>query len=125
MRHAKIALLLCAVALGGCSTVASGISDITVAATTASPSQATTVAEAIQATTLTEQALDLYVKTGNPDPAVLKELQVLVPAVHNALVQVETANTNGNSALAAAAMAAFNQALAAVNSYETLQGVSH
>ena len=125
MKMLKVLALGAVVALGGCSGLGSFVSGLTVSATTATPGQATTLAEAEQAATLTEKALDLYVNTGNPSPAVLNELNVLVPAVHNALVKVEQANKAGNSALIAAALAAFNQAIDAVNSYETLQGVSH
>jgi hypothetical protein len=119
------AAALLALSLAGCTTVGSLVSDVAVATTSATPAQATTVAEAEQAATLAEQALDLYVKTGNPSPAVLAELNVLVPAVHNTLVKAEQANAAGNSALTAAALAGFNEALAAYNSYATLQGVSH
>lgn len=117
--------LACAMALGGCSTVGQALSGLVVSVTSATPSQAKTVAEATQAATLVEQSLDLYVKNGHPSPAVLQELQVLVPAVHNTLVRAQQANASGNSALTAAALAAFNEATSAANSYETLQGVPH
>ncbi len=117
--------LAAAFSLSGCTWFSSAVSDVVVATSGASPTQAKTVAEAAQATTLAEKALDLYVKNGNPSPAVLSELSVLVPAVHNALVKAEQANSSGNSALTAIALAAFNEALAAYNSYATLQGVSH
>lgn len=115
-----LALLSATTALGGCT----AISNLAVSLTSASPTQAKSVAEAEQVTTLAEQALDLYVQNGNPSQPVLAELKILVPALHNALKQVEAANTAGNSASAAAALAAFNQALAALNSYKTNQGVS-
>lgn len=121
----KLSLAMClALGLGGCTTVGSAISDIAVATTSASPSQAKTVAEAAQATALVEKSLDLYVTTAAPDRAVLQELKILVPALHNALVAAEVANGAGNSALTAAGLAAFNEALAAVKSYESLKGVS-
>lgn len=116
-----LALLSATTALGGC---AQTLSSLAVSLTSASPTQAKSVAEAEQVTTLAEQALDLYVQNGNPSQPVLAELKILVPALHNALKQVEAANMAGNSASAAAALAAFNQALAALNSYKTNQGVS-
>ena len=75
--------------------------------------------------TAAERALDCYVNNGSPSRAVLNELNILVPAVHSALVKVEAANKAGNSALTAAALAAFNEALAAYESYATQQGVTH
>ena len=109
--------------LGGCAQLGSLVSEVTVAATSATPTQATTLAEAEQAATLAEQALDLYVRTGNPSQAVLSELQILVPAIHNSLVKVEQANSAGNSALAATALAAFNEALTAYQTYAANNGV--
>lgn len=126
MRLLKFAAAVAlAVNLSACASLGSFVSDVTVSATSATPGQAKTVAEAAQAATLVEHSLDLYVKAGNPSPAVLTEIQVLVTAVHNTLVKAEQANAAGNSALTATGLAAFNQAIAAVNSYETLQGVSH
>lgn len=122
MRRALFAAA-CIVMLSGCTSMGSLLSGLAVSATSATPSQAKTLAEATQAATLAEHALDLYVTTGNPSPAVLHQLQVLVPAVHNALVKVEDANRAGNSALTAAALGAFNEALAAYASYSALQGV--
>lgn len=121
----KFSVAMCVVlSLGGCTTIGSTLSDIAVATTSATPSQAKTVAEAIQATALVEKSLDLYVTTAKPDAAVLQELKILVPAVHNALVAAEVANSAGNSALTAAGLAAFNEALAAVQTYESLKGIS-
>ncbi len=111
--------------LGGCNSVGSGLSNVAVALSTKTPTQAKTVAEATQAVTLVERALDLYVQNGNPPRAVLAELQILVPAVHNALVKVEDANRAGNSAAVAAALAVFNESLSALTAYQTLQGVPH
>jgi hypothetical protein len=116
--------LFAAVSLGGCADLASVASSVAVSVTTATSTQVTTLAEAEQAATLAEQGLDLYVTTGTPSPAVVAELKVLVPALHTVLKQAEAANAAGNSALAAAAIASFNQALAALNSYKTLQGVN-
>lgn len=75
-------------------------------------------------TTILEHGLDLYVASPVSDRAVVLELKILVPAVHNALAAAEVANSAGNSALTAAALATFNEALDAVQSYETLKGVS-
>lgn len=122
MRHALIAAVCC-LALSGCADMGSLLSGVAVSATSATPTQAKTVAEATQAATAAEHALDFYVVHGNPSPAVLQELKILVPAVHNALVKVEDANRAGNSVLAAAAMSAFNEALAAYKSYSAFQGV--
>lgn len=117
--------LAAALSLGGCASVASVASDLAVSATTATPAQAKTVGEATQATALAEKTLDLAVTSGALPPAVIAELKILVPAVHNALKKVEAANAAGNSALTALALASFNEARAALNSYETLSGVSH
>lgn len=121
----KYALIFAAaLALSGCASLGSVVSKVVVASTTKTPSQANTVAEATQATTLAEEAVDLYVKTGNPSKPVLTELQTLVTALHTTLVAVETANKSGNSATAAAAIATFNQALAAYQAYAVHQGVA-
>lgn len=121
----KIALVIAtALVLSGCASLGSVVSKVVVAATSKTSSQATTVADATQATTLAEQAVDLYVKTGNPSKAVLSELQQLVTALHNTLVSAEAANKSGNSATAAAALSAFNQALAAYQAYAANQGVA-
>lgn len=125
LKRFAFAALAASIALSGCASVASTVSSVVVSATTSSATQATTVAEAAEITALIEKSLDIYVQSGAASPAILKQLQILVPAVHNTLVAVEKANANGNSATVAAALAAFNQALAAVNSYETLQGIAH
>lgn len=123
MRTRFALVLIAALGLAGCSTAASLLSGVAVSFTTANPFQAKTIAEATQAATLAEKALDLYVTSGHASKPVLDELQVLVPAVHNALKKAQAANAAGNSALVAAALAGFNEALAALNSYKTLQGV--
>lgn len=125
MRRILSLALICAVTLAGCGTIGSAISSAVVSTTTSTPSQVKTVAEAIQAAALVEKSLDLYVQSGAASQPVLQELKVLVPAVHNALVQAENADKNGNSAGVAAGIALFNEALGAVNSYETLKGVTH
>lgn len=118
-------VLATSVLLSGCTSVGSGLSSVAVSLTSKTATQAKTVAEATQAVTLVERGLDLYVQNGNPPRAVLLELQILVPAVHNALVAVQGANRAGNSAAAAAALASFNEALAALTAYQTLSGVPH
>lgn len=123
MKRIVVAMCL-ALGLGGCATVGSALSNIAVSTTSATPSQAKTVAEAIQATALTERGLDLYVTTAPENQAILQELQILVPAVHRTLLAVEAANASGNSALVAASLGTFNEALAAVKSYEALKGVN-
>ena len=123
MRFVPIALVAAALMLGGCTTLASDISSVVVSTTSAGPTQAKTVAEAEQATKLLEDGLDLYVTTGHPSKAVLDELKVLMPALHTTLKAAEAAQASGNSATMATALAAFNEALAAVQGYETKQGV--
>ena len=119
MRSIIAAGLLC-FALSGCA----AMSNLAVSLTNAGPTQATTIAEATQATTLAEQAVDLYVKNGNPSQAVLLELRGLVTGLHNTLQAAQAANSSGNSATAAAAIATFNEALAAFQAYATKQGVN-
>lgn len=118
-----LAIALVVPLLGACTTIASGLSDIAVVTSSGSSTQVTTVAEAEQATKLIEDGLDLYVTTGHPSKAVLDELNVLVPALHNTLKAAESAQASGNNAAMAAGLAAFNEALAAVQGYETKQGV--
>ncbi len=121
----KFALIAAvAFALSGCASLASVVSKVVVASSSATPAQATTMAEATQAAALAENAVDLYVKTANPSKPVLTELQTLLTALHNTLVKAETANKSGNSALAAVALDAFNQALAAFRAYAVNQGVA-
>lgn len=122
--HSRLLVFaVCLPLLGGCASIGSTVSSLVVSTTTAGPTQAKTVGEAINATKLVEDGLDLYVTTGSPSKAVLDELNILVPALHNTLVAAEDAQRSGNSAALAAAMAAFNQALSAVQGYETKAGV--
>jgi hypothetical protein len=125
MKMLKVLAFGAVVALGGCTSFGSFVSDLAISATSATPTQAKTVGEAATLATAAEKALDLYVTTGSPSTGVLNELNILVPAVHNALVKVEAANKAGNSALTAAALATFNEALAAYESYATQNGVVH
>jgi hypothetical protein len=110
--------------LGGCTTVASGLASIAVSTSSATPSQVKTVDEAVKATAVAERGLDTIVNTGVIPKPVLQQLKIAVQAVHNTLAAVETANASGNSAVLAAAMGAFNEALAAYNSYKTLKGIA-
>lgn len=117
--------LAAALALSGCATAGSVLSKVVVAATSSTPSQAKTVGEAAQAATLVEHAVDIYANTGTPNAAVLHQLHdVILPAIHNALVKAEAANKSGNSALAAATISAFNEALADYRAYAVNQGIA-
>lgn len=116
-----------AVSLGGCTTVGSLVAssgqEIASATTTAPPSQAKTVGDAILIVNGIESGLDLYVTTGNPPKAVLDELAILVPALHNTLLAAEAAQRGGSNAAVAAALAAFNETLAAVQAYKAQKGI--
>lgn len=116
--------LAAALGLSGCASAGSAITSVAVSLTSATPAQAKTLGDAIRITTLVEKSLDVYVTSGYASAAVVAELKVLVPPLHNTLKQMEAANTAGNSAAAALALAAFNEALKALNGYKTLQGVS-
>lgn len=116
--------LVALVALGGCTSLSSAVSQAVVSFTSSTPSQATTVAEAAQIATLAEKAVDLYVKNGHPSQSTLAELKVLLTDLHTPLVAAEQANASGNSAAAAAAVSAFNEALAAYQSYAVHSGVT-
>jgi hypothetical protein len=124
----KLLALALALSLASCTSVGQALSSLggSVASvtTTAPPSQAKTVAEAIQATQLVEDGLDLYITNGHPSKAILDELAVLIPALHNTLVKAEDAQRGGSSAAVATALAAFNEALGAVKAYEVAKGVS-
>jgi hypothetical protein len=96
-----------------------GCSDLIVGSTTAPAGQAKTLAEAEQSATIAEQGLDVIVKSGKLSAATLKELQVLVPAVHTTLKDAEAANKAGDNAGLAAAIGAFNQAVTALTNYES------
>lgn len=113
-----------AIALSGCTAAGQIFSKVVVASTTQTPTQAKTVGEATQAAKLIEDGLDLYVNNGNPSQAVLAQLKSLATAVHTTLKKAQEADKAGNSALAAAALDGFNQALAAYRAYAVNQGVS-
>ena len=124
MRLSVVAVAL-ALLLGGCASIASVASDLAVSASTATPTQAKTVGEATQALTIAEKTLDAVVVSGTLPHTVIEELKILVPPMHNALKKAQAANAAGDSAAVALALAAFNEAKAALSSYETLQGVKH
>lgn len=120
LRHIALIAVLSlplAVPLADCSTVA----NIATQLSSATPAQATTLAEALQAAKLATDAVDVYVRSANPNRATLAELQTLNEGLHNALVTLEMANANGQSL----AMASFNAALTAFNAYSTSQGIAH
>lgn len=114
--------------LGGCTTAGSLLAtagqQIASATTTAPPSQAKTVGDAILIVNGIETGLNFYVTTGNPSKATLDELAILVPALHKTLVAAEEAQHNGSSAAVATALAAFNEALNAVQAYKSLKGIA-
>lgn len=105
--------------LGGCN----AIRDVAVSSSTTSPAQAKTLGDAVVITTQVEKTLDIYVTSGLASPAVLAQLEVLVPAVHNALKKAEDAQRAGDSPLVAASLAGFNEALTALNSYKATKGI--
>lgn len=108
-------------ALAGCATT---LSDLAVSTTHATPTQAKTVAEATLALTVAENGVTVYAQSPLANVAVLRQLKALLPPIHNALKRVQVANAAGNSALTAAALTAFNEAWAALQSYESTKGVS-
>lgn len=112
-----VALIGLAQPLAGCSTVANIATELS----SQTPGQVTTLAEALQAATLVTNAVDLYVNTASPSRATLLELQFLNNSLHTALTNLQAANAAGQSL----AMASFNEALRAFNSYATSRGVSH
>ncbi len=121
----RIILALClATPLGGCTGLRATLADFAISTTVASPTQAKTVEDATRLTSEAERLLDIVVVNGHLSNAVLDELKILVPAVHNALKTVQAANASGDNAATALALSAFNQALNALNAYKTLKGVS-
>lgn len=124
MKRLLFAVTLALPLLAGCGDFRQGLADVATSSTTTSPSQAKTLAEAIQLTTVAEHSLSIAVNSGKVPVAVLHQLEVLVPAVHNALKKAEDAQRDGNSPLVAAALASFNEALTALNAYKASKGVS-
>ena len=122
MNRVLIAFALCAtLALGGCTTLAQGASNVNQALSSSTPQQATTLAQALQFAKLATDAVDVYVNTGNPNRATLTELNTLNEGLHAALGKLQTANMAGQSL----ALAVFNQAFLAFTTYETAAGVKH
>lgn len=109
--------------LSGCESWRQSAADVAVSSTTTSPAQAKSLGDAILITTQAEKTLDIYVTSGLASPAVLAQLKILVPAVHNALKKAEDAQRAGDSPLVAASLAAFNEALTALNSYKATKGI--
>lgn len=125
----SLALVLAAsLALGSCTQTGQMLAAVggfaAAQTTTAPPRQAINVAGAIKLTQAVEDGLDVYAKSGHADDAVLAQLEILVPALHNTLKAAEAAQKNGSSAAVAGALKAFNESLAAVDAYKTLKGVS-
>lgn len=113
MRLSFLSLLcLATMLMSGCSTFTSASS---------TPTSVTTVAAAIQADTLVTKAIDAYVLNGMPNRATLIELKALNDGLHKAVDALEAANSAGQPQ----ALAVFNAALAAYNSYAATVGVSH
>ena len=119
MKHAFLApVILSLLLLPGCANVSAAVSALTT--TAAAPASVTTLADAEQSATLVTQAVDLYVKTGNPTRATLLQLQSYSNAVHAALTTLEQANAEGGTLV----FAVFNAAVAAFNSYSASVGAT-
>jgi hypothetical protein len=104
--------------LSSCANVSAAVTALTTS--TAAPAAVTTLADAEQSATLVTQAVDLYVKTGNPTKATLQQLQAYSNAVHAALTTLEQANAEGGTLV----FASFNAAVAAFNSYSASIGAT-
>ncbi len=105
--------------VGGCTSLASGVTDLAGSFTSSSPSQVTVYGDATLAADIATRTVDLAVKTGKLDRATLLELQTLNDAVHAAWVKLKAANDAGQSL----SFASFNAALAAFQSYRTSTGI--
>lgn len=104
---------LIALSLSGCAQMASLFADAGAATTPPTIAQVSTLADAVQAATVATQAVDLYVNTAKPTPAMLKQLNADNEAVHSALKDLEAAQAAGQNLN----FAAFNAALDAYNTY--------
>ena len=120
-RNKYAIVLVAALALTGCTSVAQLAATVAQATSSSTPSQVTTLAEAEQGAKLVTDAVDVYVNTASPDRAVLVELKSLSDGVHAAIVSLEAANAKGQSLV----YGSFNAALSAFNAYTTAQGISH
>lgn len=114
-------LLALSLALGGCASIAQFVISVAQSFSSSTPSQVSTLAAAVQADTLIATAIDAYVKTGTPTRAILLELQMIQKSLEAALVDLEAANTAGQSL----DFAAFNAAISAWNSFASSEGISH
>lgn len=115
-RHFMYAgLALALLVAPACSTVA----NLATSLSSSSVAQVNTLGDALQAATLVTRAVDLYVTTGHPDRGTLVELKALNEGLHTSLMDLQAANTRGQSLN----FAAFNAALDAYNAYATLKGV--
>ena len=118
-----LVMLACALVMGrgltACATVAKSVTSV--AASLAGPvsGQATTLAQAIQLADLATKATKVTVDSVKLPKATLIQLSALNDGVHSALVDLETANTMGQSL----SFASFNAALDAYNSYAVAVGV--
>jgi uncharacterized protein YggE len=120
MKLLKIAAAACLIALGGCTTLASGISSVATSLSTASPTQVSTYADATIAADIATRTVDLAVQTGKLNKATLTELAALNDAVHAAWLDLKAANDAGKSLT----FASFNAALSAFEAYRAAQGIS-
>lgn len=120
MKRLALAVAL-SLSLTGCVSLASGIANIAASVTSSTPSQVTTLSEAIQTATLATRAADVAVNTGKLSHATIIEINSLSDAIHAALGDLETANSQGKSLT----FSSFNAALSAWNAYTTANAVPH
>lgn len=113
------------VMLSGCTTMSALTSDLAVELSSGSTTQAKTLGEANELAADVWKGIDKYAvgDYGTPDAAVLKEIQLLAAPIHAALQQGDAAQKAGNSPAVAVALAAFNEAMAAMNTYEAQKGI--
>ena len=113
------ALIALSFALGGCTTIASGLDTLATDLSSSSPTQVTTYYDATAAADLATKTVDLAVKTMKFNRATLTELQSLNDSLHTAWLVLKAAN-DANQSLD---YAAFNAALAAYQSYRVSQAI--
>lgn len=115
------AMMLAAISLGGCSTLAALSGASTTAAVIAGPTpgQATTLADAILVADAATKGVKFAVDTVKLPPSTLTQLSALSDGVHAALSDLEQANAAGQ----ALDFAAFNAAVAAYNAYAVAHGI--
>lgn len=117
----RIIALSAAIGLGGCASIASGLSTIATNISSSTPTQVRTLAEAERVATLVTKAATVAVNTGTLSRAQLMELDKLNEGVHAALSDLNQTQKEGGSL----AYGAFNAALDAFNAYTTQQGIAH